>query len=289
MQLIADVAHHEVEQLMLAAAEAGAVPGAAVDAVCIAAVRYHLVEGGQRVRSRLALHAGASLGLESADAVRLAATVELLHNASLVHDDLQDQESVRRGRASVWAAFGKDVALCVGDLLLSSAYGALSSFSRPALLPELLRCVHQRTAHVIRGQCAELAGRDRPVTSLAEYEQIVAGKSSALLSLPLELAFIAAGEAAWGPRIWEAARSFGVGYQMVDDLDDVSADAENHTLNAVLLLETLFPADDARSLVRRQARAHLENAAALASTLPGGSGSLLAEYSSRLVLRLQRD
>jgi geranylgeranyl pyrophosphate synthase len=62
---------------------------------------------------------------------------------------------------------------------------------------ELLRCVHQRTADVIRGQCAELAGRDRPVTSLAEYEQIVAGKSSALLSLSLELAFIAAGEAAW--------------------------------------------------------------------------------------------
>ncbi len=287
--MIAEVADLEVERLMLAAAEAGARPGSAVDAACVAAVRYHLAEGGQRVRSRLALQAGSTLGLDASDAVRLAAAAELLHNASLVHDDVQDQEQMRRGRPAVWVAFGKDVAICVGDLLLSAAYGCLVGFSRPEVLPELLRCVHERTAQVIRGQCAELAARDRPVTSLAEYEQIVAGKSSALLSLPLELAFIAAGQTMWCSRIWEAARAFGVGYQMVDDLDDVAADAENQTLNVILVLEALRPADDARAVVRRQARSHLENAAALAAALPGGSGSLVVEYCSRLVLRLPRD
>lgn len=289
MRTLAEVADLEVEQRMLAAAEAGARLGTAVDAACIAAVRYHLAEGGQRVRSRLALHACDALGLTSSDAVRLAAAAELLHNASLVHDDVQDQEQMRRGRPAVWVAFGKDVAICVGDLLLSAAYGCLVDFSRPAALPDLLRCVHERTAQVIRGQCAELAGRDRPVTSLAAYEQIVAGKSSALLSLPLELAFIAAGQAVWCPRIWEAARAFGVGYQMIDDLDDVASDAENQTLNVVLVLEASCPADDARSIVRRQARSHLENASALASALPGGAGSLVVEYCSRLVLRLHRD
>jgi len=289
MRMTAEGADLMVENLMLAAAEAGARPGTTVDAACVTAVRYQLAEGGQRIRSRLALQAGIALGLEAADAARLAATAELLHNASLVHDDVQDQEQMRRGRPAVWVAFGKDMAICVGDLLLSAAYGSLVGYSRPEVLPDLLRCVHERTAQVIRGQCAELAGRDRPVSSLAEYEQIVAGKSAALLSLPLELAFIAAGKAAWGPRIWAAARAFGVGYQMIDDLEDVAADATNQALNIVSVLEALCPADDPRSTVQRQARLHLERASTLAAALPNGAGSLVVEHCSRLVLRLQRD
>ena len=61
------------------------------------AASYHLRTGGNRVRAQLALHAGRALGLGVSDAVTLATTCELLHNASLIHDDLQDLDEVRRG------------------------------------------------------------------------------------------------------------------------------------------------------------------------------------------------
>ncbi|MBV5277060.1 polyprenyl synthetase family protein, partial [bacterium] len=67
------------------------------------AARYHLEAGGQRVRARLALHACEALGVVGDQSVRLAACVELLHNASLVHDDLQDKEKLRRGLPTVCA------------------------------------------------------------------------------------------------------------------------------------------------------------------------------------------
>lgn len=239
------------------------------------------------MRARLALHAARALGIRAGDAARLAAAVELLHNASLVHDDLQDQEVLRRGRPSVWSAFGSDVAICVGDLLLSSAYGTIASFEDVARVPALLRRVHERTSQVIHGQCRELAGKDRPVLDLAQYEQIVTGKSGALLSLPMELAFIAASQPGWCARVQEATQAFGVGYQMLDDLEDLAVDAAGHNLNVVLLLESAGVTGDARALVRQHALRHLDRSAALAGGLPGETGALLVDYALQLRKRLR--
>jgi len=124
MNTTTDSALLQVERLMLRLM-LGLVRVAAGTGVSatLRAARYHLEAGGQRVRARLALHACEALGVVGDQAVRLAACVELLHNASLVHDDLQDKEKLRRGLPTVCAAFGPDVALCTGDLLLSAAYG----------------------------------------------------------------------------------------------------------------------------------------------------------------------
>ncbi len=250
---------------------------------------YHLEAGGQRVRARLALHACESLGVGREDAVRIAAAVELLHNASLVHDDLQDKDKLRRGRPTVYAAFGQDVAICTGDLLLSAAYGALAEIRDATLLPSLLRCVHDRTSMVIQGQCAELATKDFSITEVVRYERIVIGKSGALLSLPIELAFLAAGQEHWVPRIRAAAHAFGIGYQMVDDLADVMADAEQHNLNIVLLLEAAGQNTSAVGQARRLARHHLDRAAEIAETLPHQAGALLVEFALDLGKRLKAD
>ena len=72
------------------------------------------------------MHAGLALGLSEPDVLCLAASAELLHNASLVHDDLQDQDGMRRGAPAVWKKYGSNVAICTGDLMLSAAYAALS-------------------------------------------------------------------------------------------------------------------------------------------------------------------
>jgi len=286
MSLATDTALLGVERLMVELVRVSAEPGEpGGEPATPRAARQHLEAGGQRVRARLALHACERLGVAEGQAMRLAACAELLHNASLVHDDLQDREELRRGRPSVWAAHGADVALCAGDLLLSAAFGALADLPDPSALPSLLRCAHAGTARVIRGQCSELATKDRAVPDLAGYERIVIGKSGALLGLPLELAFVAARREDSLPQVRAAAHAFGIGYQMVDDLEDAADDAARDSLNILHVLATLpgegSPAERARLL----AAGHLETAARQAGSLPLGAGSLLADLALALAKR----
>lgn len=243
------------------------------------AALYHLAAGGQRVRARLALHACQALGVDLADAIRLAATAELLHNASLIHDDLHDLEMMRRGQPSVWCAFGKDIAICAGDLLLSAAYGALAEFSDPGRLPALLRLTHERTTDVIHGQSAELSSKDGIIAEVARYEGVVIGKSGALLSLPMELAFTAACQPQGCDLCREAAHAFGVGYQMLDDLEDLEEDAARRTLNIVLVLRAGGEHDAAIATARELALRHLDRSVRLAGRLPAGVGIMLAELA----------
>jgi len=287
MNTSTDITHQAVERLMLdliwvaMKPEHGAIPAT------VKAAQYHLEAGGQRVRAKLALHACQSLGISSADAVCIAAAAELLHNASLVHDDLQDNEKRRRGVPTVWSAFGKDVAICTGDILLSAAYGALSGLSNPQVIPLLLRRVHERTAMVIQGQCSELSAKDCAVTELSHYESIVIGKSGALLSLPIELAFIAAGRDEWTRSIQEAAHAFGVGYQMVDDLEDLQNDTDKKNLNIVLVFQTSGDGQHAHKLAQKFALQYLNRAIQLAEGLPDETGALLSEYALVLGKRLK--
>ena len=286
MQTSADSVHQEVEHVMSALVDAGASSEERTIPATVKAARYHLAAGGHRVRAKLALHACDALQIKPVDAYRLAACVELLHNASLVHDDLQDEEKTCRGQPTVWAAFGRNVAICTGDLLLSAAHGALSEFSDPTLIPALLRRVHQSTAKVIHGQCDELSSKDRVLTEVSRYEQIVIGKSGALLSLPLELAFLAARKDQWRERVQQAAHAFGVGYQMVDDLDDLAGDEARQNLNIVLVLRGLGHGNAAPDFARQLALQQLDQSIEFAASLPSQSGSLLIEFASVLRQRL---
>lgn len=281
-----DISLPEVERQMLALTGPTDLSEADTSAT-LKAAHYHLSGGGQRVRAHLALHACRALGVKASDAILLAAAAELLHNASLVHDDLHDHETTRRGQPTIWRAFGKDVAICAGDLLLSAAYGALAKFSDTALLPALLERIHRRTLAVINGQCSELSAKDKVVDTVEAYQAIVIGKSGALLSLPLELAFIAARlpEACVPSR--EAALAFGLGYQMLDDLEDLAEDTERQTLNIVLVLRASGAGTAATAQAIALAQGHLNQAVELAQKLPHGAGDLLAERALALGKRLR--
>ncbi len=250
----------------------------------------HLAAGGQRVRARLALGAGIALGLLPQDSIALAATSELLHNASLVHDDLQDRENVRRRNPTVWVNYGDDVAICTGDLLLSAAYGALAAVSDRRLLPDLIALVHARTALVVRGQCAEFSAKGQQVTDMAMYEKIAVGKSGALLSLPLELAFAAAGKKEWMGGARRAAEAFGIGYQIMDDMEDVESDAAGdhgpRAVNALLVLRAAGHGTNAEAMAREIGLLHLRTAIALADRLPNEAGAFLRGMALALCQQL---
>ncbi|AMM25971.1 polyprenyl synthetase family protein [Variovorax sp. PAMC 28711] len=261
------------------------------DAPCqaVVAALYHLASGGRRVRATLALHAGNSLGLGRKDSETLAATCELLHNASLVHDDLQDRDTHRRGQASVWHRFGDEVAICAGDLLLSASYLALSQFDRVACLPELFALVHACVRDAVRGQCAEFGPPPGNGATTHDFEKIALTKSGALLSLPTELALVAAGQHRALGQARHAAEQFALGYQIYDDLLDVEDDAARHALesrwqqgdahanacNIVLVLQADMTRADARNVAAQIGLQHLQLAASASAELPFHAGGAL--------------
>lgn len=276
----------QVESRMLKLIEPGCDPSDLSSTAEAAA--YHLASGGQRVRARLALSSAKALGLSDADAVCLASCVELLHNSSLIHDDLQDQEEYRRGVKTVCAFYGNHIAICTGDLLLSASYAALSHFSDPGLLPGLISLVHQRTSIVISGQCDVLNPSGTASRDMSLYERIAAKKSGSLLSLPIELALAGSGHQKSIPAARHAAEHFAIGYQIMDDMHDVEDDEGSHAVNALLVLQASTQDDlsDAREVARAYGRRHLDEAILGSADLPGGSGALLQELAQKLRDRL---
>lgn len=260
-----------VEQRMLELVQQGG--GEAAEAAV-----HHLLAGGSRVRARLALHASAALGRRGHEAIAIAAACELLHNASLVHDDLQDRDAERRGQQAVWRRYGDGVAICAGDLLLSAAYGALADTGPAAA--SLMGRMHRRVATVIRGQCQDLSLQGGTPESLETYEQVASGKSAPLLVLPLELALALAGRYGAIDAAERAGSLFAVGYQVADDLDDVARDGLNEELNIVSVLAAAGESDPFRK-ARDLAIERFGEAGAVAASLPLGSGELLAAQALR--------
>jgi geranylgeranyl pyrophosphate synthase len=248
---------------------------------------HHLSAKGQRLRTRLALDATLALGLCRNDAIAIAAAVELLHNASLIHDDLQDRDRIRRGRKSVWAAYGDDIAICAGDLLLSGAYQSLATFSKPERIAALISLTHARTALAISGQCADLRARRGARVGISGYERIVAAKSGALIALPLELALLASDNSAFCAQARRAAESFAIGYQIVDDIEDRDADARTPgSLNISAVLGELDLERDTLQQARGLGLKHLSDAATAALLLPLRCGDLLREFALRVSAQL---
>lgn len=279
-----------VETRMIASVSAKTTRVSLKSTSALDAAGYHLRAGGQRVRARLALHAGLALGISSADAVTIATTVELLHNASLVHDDIQDRDSVRRGHQAVWARFGINTAICTGDLLLSAAYAALCKLEDSRALPAMVLLVHERTATAIDGQCADLMASAEIESDIASaitrYQQIAVGKSGALLCLPIELALLASGQDRYLPDARRAVEAFSIGYQIVDDLNDVQndtgADAGSSAFNIVAIYQASGCADQSIDNAKQIGQQHLETAIESAARLPCEAGAALIDYACNL-------
>jgi geranylgeranyl pyrophosphate synthase len=279
-----------VETKMVASISANSARVSRHSTSALDAATYHLHVGGQRVRAKLALQAGLAFGISKADAVTIATTVELLHNASLVHDDIHDSDKLRRGQKAVWLHFGVNTAICTGDLLLSAAYASLSKIENVQALPAMIALVHERTASAIDGQCADLiAGTDIAddhVSAVSRYQQIAIAKSGALLCLPIELTLLACGQERHLSDARHAVEAFSIGYQIVDDLNDVdtdtSADALCHVFNIMSIYKVFGGADAATGKAKELGRQHLDVAIDYAGRLPSGAGLLLIDYACRL-------
>lgn len=184
----------------------------------------HLHGGGKRVRARLALAAAESLGVARDDVIGWAAACELLHNATLVHDDIQDGDRTRRDRPTTWAQFGVAQAINAGDLMLMLPFLAIGHVRTHDMhrwsLSRILASAAERT---VRGQAAELAMLGQSHFTWAAWEAAAEGKTGALIGLPVEGAAIVGGlDVGTAVRFGEAFARLGVLFQLQDDLLDLT-------------------------------------------------------------------
>lgn len=185
--------------------------------------RYHLETGGKRLRAMLPLLVAEALGVERERMLPFGAACEMLHNATLVHDDLQDGDAVRRGRPTVWNRFGVPQAINLGDAMF---YWTLMLAGRTDAPAAVRNAVVQRvvveTLRVIDGQAQEFALKERGEVSVEDYLRMVEGKTSGLFALPMSGAAVLCGaDEGTVDALGEAARHLGVLFQVQDDVLDL--------------------------------------------------------------------
>jgi geranylgeranyl pyrophosphate synthase len=286
----------EVEVLMFEALRLDTGFSTSGQADARSASAYHLRSGGQRVRARLALFCGLALELPVNDSLCIATCAELLHNASLIHDDIHDRDGFRRDQQAVWSRYGDNLAICSGDYLLSTAYSVLCNISQPLVLSSMLALVHERISVAIDGQCADLRMRVDQADGISHYVKVAKAKSGALLSLPLELALLASGQKDAMSLAKTACENFAVSYQIFDDLQDTKIDGEVDSIktNKSKNLNIVFILDYVNSLTKKNNRVttdvlardlglqHLALCETDASQMPRGTGALLLELTAKL-------
>ena len=179
-----------------------------------ASTRYGLVEmGGKRVRPVIALAVGEALGATLEQVLPAALAIELVHNFSLVHDDLPalDDDDERRGKPSVWAAFGEGTAVLAGDALLAEAFRLACRYASSAVARELA----QATLGMIGGQYLDTMV---PEADLAVVHRLKTGR---LFYASVTMALWAAELPEEDQAPWrDFAEELGLLFQIVDDILD---------------------------------------------------------------------
>lgn len=211
-----------IERALVTAIEAAEGPGAPPRLA--AAMRHAVFPRGARVRPRLCLAVAAACGDDQPGLTEAAAaSIELLHCASLVHDDLPcfDNAAMRRGKPSVHRAFGERLAVLAGDALIVLAFETVARADcAPERVPPVLLTV-SRSVGMPFGISAGQAWECEPACDLARYHQMKTGALFAAATM--------AGAAAAGhdPTLWRAlGEKLGEAYQVADDIRDAAADED---------------------------------------------------------------
>ena len=219
---------------------------------------YIVSAGGKRIRPRLVLLFSQALGFEGPERHELAATVEFIHTATLLHDDVVDESSLRRGRATSNALFGNAASVLVGDFLYSRAFQMMVSVNRMRVLDVLA----DATNVIAEGEVLQLMNMHDPDITVEDYLRVIRYKTAKLFEASARLGAVLAGaDAALEDDCAAYGRALGTAFQLVDDLLDYEGNSEELGKNVgddlregkptlPLLIAMQRGSDDERRLVR---------------------------------------
>jgi octaprenyl-diphosphate synthase len=188
------------------------------DVAMIPEVANHLISsGGKRLRPMLTLAAASLCGYKGEGHLKLAASVEFMHTATLLHDDVVDESDMRRGKPAARMVWGNEASVLVGDFLLGQAFKMMVEVGS---LP-CLDVLSTAAAVIAEGEVMQLAAAKNLATSEDEYLAVIRAKTAALFAAACEVGPLVAGE---GKEAVTACRSYGanlgVVFQLIDDVLD---------------------------------------------------------------------
>lgn len=188
--------------------------------------RYVLSGGGKRIRPVLVMLACQASGGDPLDAVEAGTAVEILHNFTLVHDDIMDRADTRRGRETVHRKWDENIAILVGDELMGIAYKTLLNTEKGDVRA-LTRVFTDGVIEVCEGQSYDKEFEARPSVTEEQYLMMIGKKTGWLVAISAEMgAIIGGANAEKTTALVEYARCVGRAFQVQDDLLDVVADKE---------------------------------------------------------------
>ena len=220
---------------------------------------YIVGAGGKRIRPRLVLLFSQALGFDGPERFELAATVEFIHTATLLHDDVVDESSLRRGRPTANAVFGNAASVLVGDFLYSRAFQMMVSVNRMRVLEVL----SEATNVIAEGEVLQLMNMHDPDLAVDDYLRVIRYKTAKLFEASARLgAVLGQAEPALEEHCAAYGRSLGTAFQLVDDLLDYEGDSRSLGKNVgddlregkptlPLLIAMERGSADERALIRR--------------------------------------
>jgi geranylgeranyl pyrophosphate synthase len=207
-----------------------------------AAAAHHFENPGKMLRAKMVMRGAYLLNVDRSAAIRWAAAIEILHNASLVHDDICDGDKLRRGRQAVWAKFGRHVGLTLGDWLIALSFELAAEAAQIAKTPKLVTLLARHMATTTAGEAMEFES-DRGY-DWDTYLQIAADKTAPLLTAPLQGVAIMALDARAEIVVASYFRYLGKAYQIANDImnfdgkdgaETIGSDLARRAPNAVTL------------------------------------------------------
>ncbi len=183
--------------------------------------RYIVAAGGKRLRPALLLLACGASGYHGEGRFQLAAVVEFIHTATLLHDDVVDESQLRRGRSTANAAFGNAAAVLVGDFLYSRAFQMMVELDNMRVMQVLA----EATNTIAGGEVLQLMGSHDPEVSEERYLEVIRRKTAKLFEAAARLGGVLAGSAAaLEARLADYGMHVGTAFQLIDDVLDYSGD-----------------------------------------------------------------
>jgi octaprenyl-diphosphate synthase len=221
--------------------------------------RYITSAGGKRIRPLLVLLFSNALGFKGAERFELAASVEFIHTATLLHDDVVDESGLRRGRETSNAVFGNAASVLVGDFIYSRAFQMMVSVNQM----RVLQVLSDATNIIAEGEVLQLMNMHDADLQVDDYLKVIRYKTAKLFEASARLGAVLANSS---PDVEEACadygRSLGTAYQLIDDLLDyegstaelgknVGDDLREGKPTLPLLIAMERGTDDERTLIRK--------------------------------------
>lgn len=185
---------------------------------------YALNQPGRKLmRPQMILLFAKSINYESDDAIKLAAIIELIHSATLLHDDVIDHADIRRNKATTHKLFGGTQSILMGDFIYSAAFKLIASLKNP----EITYILAQATSEIVEGEILQMSLQNNVDTSLSQYFSIIRSKTALLFSTGAKCIATLAQHSTTSLESY--GKHFGMLYQITDDILDI--DTSNTQLN----------------------------------------------------------